>query len=144
MWATNVALEFGKLLNKQNERKRRQKILLVFAPTIPFMTHDPILFYSFFIHKISVCRKRFPKSVYPFMTHQKPNVVDVLYLKNRNVSFNLDARCVHTCVFYICIDFGIHTRFYSILVQINSKNTSWNQQWHYLRYLLIESFILYF
>ena len=47
MWTTNVALEIGKLLNKQNKRKRRQKILLVFASTIPFMTHDPILFYSF-------------------------------------------------------------------------------------------------
>ena len=38
--------------------------------------------------------------------------------------------------FYTCMNFSIQTRFYSILVLINSKNTSQNQQWHCLRYLL--------
>ena len=101
MWITNVALEIGKLFNKQNNRKKKTKNLLLFASTIPFMTHDPILFHSFFHSQNFSLLKTFSKKCLPIYDSSK-NLMLLMFFRWKIETFHsIYMRVVYILVFFI-------------------------------------------
>ena len=108
MWITNVALEIGKLFNKQNNRKKKTKNLLLFATTIPFMTHDPILFYSFFHSQNFSLLKTLAKKCLPIYDSSK-NLMLLMFFTGKIETFH----SIYMRVVYILVFLYLHRFWYS-------------------------------